>query len=146
MVDRVVNHVLIIIAMEAEAKPLLDHLSLQPVESNVPFAVHKIYSGKYKDYRVSLVTSGHDKKYGVDSVGTTPAAIATFSSVAQLNPDLIINAGTAGGYAAKTANIGDVFIGTDIRHHDRRIPIPGFDEYGRGNHFGLQVPHLVQAS
>lgn len=28
--------------------------------------------------------------------------------------------------------IGDCYIGTSFVHHDRRIPIPGFDTYGVG--------------
>ena len=40
--------------------------------------------------------------------------------------DLVINAGTAGGFSRKGAAIGDAFISTGIKHHDRRIAIPGF--------------------
>lgn len=58
----------------------------------------------------------------------------------------MINAGTAGGYKSKGAAIGDVFIGSHIRHHDRRIPIPGFQEYGIGDHHGLTIPHIVEVS
>lgn len=72
------------------------------------------------------------------------AAVVAFASIEQLKPDLIINAGTAGGYKSKGAAIGDVFIGTNIRNHDRRIPIPGFKEYGIGDHHGVNVPNLVK--
>jgi hypothetical protein len=81
-----------------------------------------------------------------DGILSSIAAIAAFASISQLQPDLVINAGTAGGYKAKGAAIGDVFIGSHIRHHDRRIPIPGFKEYGVGDHHGLTIPHVVEVS
>ena len=35
---------------------------------------------------------------GVDSVGTISASLVTYASIQALKPDLIINAGTAGGF------------------------------------------------
>lgn len=35
---------------------------------------------------------------GVDSVGTIPASLVTYVSIQALQPDLVINAGTAGGF------------------------------------------------
>ena len=133
-------HVLILIAMEAEAAPLLSKLDLPQIPLDVcewhPFLA---YSGKYKDLRVSIVTNGKSKcKEGegepVDNVGTTPAALATFVAINSLKPSLIINAGTAGGFRSKGAEIGDTYISTILRHHDRRITIPGWDNYAKGHH------------
>lgn len=39
-------------------------------------------------------------------------------------PDLLISAGTAGGFKAQGGAIGDVYISKAVMHHDRRIPIP----------------------
>ena len=41
-----------------------------------------------------------------------------------LRPDLILSVGTAGGFAARGAAIGDVFVATGFANHDRRIPLP----------------------
>lgn len=35
---------------------------------------------------------------GVDSIGTVSASLVTYASIEALKPDLIINAGTAGGF------------------------------------------------
>lgn len=35
---------------------------------------------------------------GVDSVGTISVSLVTYASIQALKPDLIINAGTAGGF------------------------------------------------
>jgi nucleoside phosphorylase len=39
-------------------------------------------------------------------------------------PDLLISAGTAGGFKARGGEIGDVYISKAVMHHDRRIAIP----------------------
>lgn len=52
--------------------------------------------------------------------------------------------GTAGGFHAKGGIVGDVYISSEFKHHDRRIAIPGFTEYGIGNHPATPVPNLVQ--
>lgn len=39
---------------------------------------------------------------GVDSVCTVPASLVTYASIQALQPDLIINAGTAGGFKVHT--------------------------------------------
>lgn len=54
--------------------------------------------------------------------------MATFLALQKLDgdADLLINAGTCGGFQAMGAEIGDVFFTTASAHHDRRIPIPNF--------------------
>jgi 5'-methylthioadenosine nucleosidase len=47
-----------------------------------------------------------DPRFGVDSVGTVPAAIATYAALTALKPDLLLNAGTAGGFKARRADGG----------------------------------------
>jgi 5'-methylthioadenosine nucleosidase len=71
------------------------------------------------------------------------AALNTYIAVQRLHPDIIINAGTVGGFRRKSAEIGDVFISTQIKHHDRRIPIPGFVEYGKGHYHAIPTPNLI---
>eukprot|EP00606_Chrysophyceae_sp_TOSAG23-5_P000111 GSChrysophyteH2.ASY1.ANO1.1540.1 assembled CDS len=146
-------HVLVLIAMEAEASPLLAALELPETALDHPWAPCKAYSGTYKGMRVSVVTNG--KWTGttsdgvveapVDNVGTTPAAIAAFVAISQFKPTLIINAGTAGGFKAKGASIGDTFISTMMRHHDRRITIPGWDNYAKGHHASHPCDNLRKA-
>ena len=72
----------------------------------------------------SNVCAGKDAEHNVDNVGTVPAALTTYLACQQYKPDLIISVGTAGGFKAQEAAIGDVFVGTTTVNHDRRIPIP----------------------
>lgn len=117
--------------------PFVEHLGLTKdetiFESHLPFAA---FSGQFKDGNVTVITNGKDTVYetGVDNVGTVPAALATYLALHKLQDDvdLLINAGTAGGFQRMGAAIGDVFLTTGVSHHDRRIPIPGFTSYGIG--------------
>ena len=71
-----------------------------------------------------------------------PAALMTYLAVQAFSPDAVISAGTAGGFRARGAAIGDVFVSTRMLNHDRRIPIPGFDAYGVGAYAALPTPAL----
>ena len=70
------------------------------------------------------VCAGKDAEHSVDNVGTVPAALTTYLACQQYKPDLLVSVGTAGGFKAQGAAIGDVFVGTTTVNHDRRIPIP----------------------
>jgi len=139
-----IKHIAVIIAMEAEGKPLIEHLNLQKIQNITPFAPCVVYQGEFDGGKVSVVLAGKDHRYGTDCVGTTPASIATFVAVNDLRPDILISAGTAGGFKREGAVIGDCFIGSHFVHHDRRIPIPGFDAYGIGARDGILCPNLIK--
>jgi 5'-methylthioadenosine nucleosidase len=61
---------------------------------------------------------------GVDHIGTVPAALTTYLAIQAFRPDVVISAGTCGGFAARGAAIADVFVSTRMVNHDRRIPLP----------------------
>lgn len=132
--------VVVFVAMEAEATPFVEHLGLSNITKNffprqTPF--HSFQGTYNNDYTVTVVTNGKDRIYdtGVDNCGTVPAAVASFLTLQKIgeeNVDLVINAGTCGGFKRKGAEIGSVYLTTAVAHHDRRIPIPSFDEYGIG--------------
>lgn len=143
--EKTITNILVVVAMEAEAAPFLAHLNLQPVKCDAPFAPCSIHSGTYKNCNINVVTNGKCPTFHVDNVGTTPAALSTFLAVNQLRPDLVINAGTAGGFKRKGAAIGDPFIATRLKHHDRRIPIPGFTEYGIADHKTVSCANLISS-
>mmetsp|Transcript_24058 Transcript_24058/g.34462 ORF Transcript_24058/g.34462 Transcript_24058/m.34462 type:complete len:250 (+) Transcript_24058:24-773(+) len=143
-----VTHIVVLIAMEAEAKPLLEAYKLQQQKFKLfSSAPSVVYTGESHngDCRLSVVTNGKCSSFGVDNVGTTPATVSAMAAIAELKPCLIINAGTAGGFKSKGATIGDAFISTKCANHDRRIPIPGFTEYGIGFQDSTPCPKLIEA-
>ncbi|PUZ62515.1 hypothetical protein GQ55_4G364300 [Panicum hallii var. hallii] len=142
-----ISRVLIVMAMEKEAMPLVNKFKLVEAparESIFPKgAPWTRFYGIYKDLHLDLVMPGKDAVFGVDSVGTVSAALVTYASIQALKPDLIINAGTAGGFKAKGASVKDVFLASDVAFHDRRIPIPVFDMYGIGARKTFAAPNIL---
>ncbi|XP_039045130.1 5'-methylthioadenosine nucleosidase-like isoform X3 [Hibiscus syriacus] len=95
-----ISSILIVIAMQTEALPVVNKLKLvenphSPFPEGVPW-VH--YHGTYKDIVIHLVWPGKDLSLGVDNIGTVSASLVTYASIQALQHDLIINAGTAGGF------------------------------------------------
>eukprot|EP00884_Botryococcus_braunii_P016712 jgi/Botrbrau1/3724/Bobra.0363s0009.1 len=145
--DTVVKTVLVLIAMEAEAAPAVVELGLtrdDPPRIKPP-APCISYSGTKFGLNIHLVCNGKCTVYGVDNVGTVPAALTAYLAAQEFRPDLVISAGTAGGFGSKGAAIGDVFLATGFANHDRRIPIPGFLEYGRWAYDAIPAPMLKAA-
>jgi len=134
--------------MQDEALPLIDTLGLQFDESIFPRSVpFRAFRGWYEKCQITLVTNGHDNVYGtgVDNVGTVPASLATYLILEKLNgtADIVVNAGTCGGFKRKGAQIGDVFLTSAVANHDRRIPIPEFIPYGVGRLNTANVSQLA---
>ncbi|XVF45460.1 hypothetical protein PTKIN_Ptkin02bG0208400 [Pterospermum kingtungense] len=150
MVAEAENHpissILIIIAMQTEAIPVVNKFQLtENPHSLFPKGVPWVhYHGTYKDITLNLIWPGKDLTLGVDSVGTISSSLVTYASIQASKPDLIINAGTAGGFKAKGAGIGDVFLISHVAFHDRRIPIPVFDLYGVGLRQAFSTPNLLK--
>ena len=142
--------VVVAIAMEAEANPFIEHLNLSMDDEffpkNTPFVA---YRGRHNECHITVVTNGKDHVYetNVDNCGTVPAAMATYLALEKLNgaADLLINAGTCGGFQAMGAAIGDVYFTTASANHDRRIPIPSFDKYGVGRLDSIATATMADA-
>jgi len=135
--------ILILIAMNDEALPAIKSLGLSPLpkQGKMPFM---LYGGEHQGKKIVLMTSGKDAKYNVDNVGTQVASSMATVGIQQFSPDIVINAGTAGAFSEAKSTIGSVYIGSIIKYHDRRIPIPGFEEYGKGDYESVNIPESVK--
>lgn len=150
-----VRHVALVIAMEAEAAPLRSALGATPLASppwaaNLPMRLSRASAAGPRP-AVTLAVNGTDPSTGVDAIGSTAAALATHLALADslaVHPsaayraaggdagpvELVLSVGTAGGWQRAGAAIGDVYVAHDrFVCHDRRIPIPGFDQLGLAN-------------
>ncbi|CAM8971786.1 unnamed protein product [Rhodiola kirilowii] len=141
-----ISSILFIVAMQTEALPLVEKFGLtEDCDSRFPEGVPWVtYHGTYKELTIDLIRPGKDPNLGVDSVGTISASLITYASIQAFKPDLIINAGTAGGFKAKSASVGDVFLASEVAFHDRRIPIPVFDLYAVGLRPALSAKNLAK--
>ncbi|KAI6677624.1 hypothetical protein NL676_038420 [Syzygium grande] len=140
--ERPISTIVFIIAMDAEALPILKRFNLAEDSTFFPGLPWIRYHGFYKDLQLNVIWPGKDLVLGVNNIGTIPAALVTYASVQALKPDLIINAGTAGGYMSKGADIKDVFLVSSVAFHHRRIPLPGRDLYGVGRRQSFSTPVL----
>ena len=142
-----VRTIAVIIAMEAEAAPLVEHLKLVKArESPLPGPIPAlVFSGDVHGAKVHVVTNGKSAAFGVDCVGTVPASLTAYGICLALKPDILVNAGTAGGFKAMGGAIGDVYLASAFKNHDRRIPIPGFDTYAIGAVDAFPTPALRAA-
>ncbi|EOA17803.1 hypothetical protein CARUB_v10006197mg [Capsella rubella] len=143
---RAVSTIVFIVAMQKEAQPLINRLRLVK-EVSTPFpkeVTWVLFKGMYKDLNVNIVCPGKDATLEVESVGTVPASLVTYASIQAIRPDLIINAGTAGGFKAKGACISDVYVVSSVAFHDRRIPVPVLDIYGVGMRKAFPTPNLIK--
>ena len=134
---------MIVMAMGAEAAPVLDALDASPIEAvpPLPFAWYRATRGGCE---VVVAVNGRDARHAVDKIGTQPAALNTYLVVERHRPDLVITAGTAGGWARAGGEIGDVYLSLDrFVYHDRRIAIPGYDEYGIGSYPAVDARGLA---
>ncbi len=137
-----------IFAMRAEGAGLIDRLGLQERGRLDPDLPACWFSGRVeggpdgRDLEVAIAFAGEDPQHGCDRIGTTPATLTAYLLCREFRPDLLINAGTCGGFQRAGASIGSIFVGGgDFLFHDRRIPLPKFDEFGIG-----RIPALVDES
>ena len=161
----IIKTIAVLVAMEAEAAPLVSLLGLKPCPKSHRHAPlpSVVRSGvllenddggtknvqhqqqkkkKKKRCEVVVATCGADSTHGVDSVGTVNAALCAYEILKTHEPDVLINAGTAGGFREKGACIGDVFLVDEVKYHDRRIPIPTFTKYGVGAIRTAETPNM----
>jgi len=141
-----IKHALILMAMKGEAAPLIDSLNLKKrnnvFRKEIPF---EAYQGDVENLHVTLIVGGKDKDLNVDNVATQPATLMTYLGIEHFNPDIVINAGTAGGFSSQGCKIGDVYLSEgEFCYHDRRIPIPGFDKYGIGSYPSFDTSEIAK--
>ncbi|NNE74144.1 MAG: hypothetical protein HKN26_10805 [Acidimicrobiales bacterium] len=145
---------LLMMAMEAEADPVRRALGItatgRPVHPRFPFVLYHqagraIGAGVTTDIAVAVY--GTDPRFGVDAIGTQPAAVATTLAAAETEPTLIVSAGTAGGFANRGGAIGSVYLSAaPVVFHDRRIPLGAFEPYGVGSYPTIGTDKIAEAA
>jgi len=138
------NRITLIMAMEDEAKPIIEELGLNHKGKLLNPLPMEFYECRYKSLNINLITSGKCDRFNVDHIGPQAAILNTATAIGQLQPDLIINPGTAGGFASAGGQIGDVYLSYPlVCFHDRRIPLPGFDAYGIGSYYCFDTREMA---
>lgn len=131
--------VMLVVAMESEASPLIRQFKLHEVKNAFPGMPMKAYSGKYHHLDVFLVLNGLDPTYHVANIGTEAATLSTYLGIQYDHPDLVISIGTAGGIQPNGAALQDIYASTTINFFDRRIAVEPFTAYGTGAYPSAQL-------
>ncbi|MGS2721401.1 5'-methylthioadenosine/S-adenosylhomocysteine nucleosidase [Paraglaciecola aestuariivivens] len=77
----------------------------------------KVYVGTLSGVQVAIVKCG---------IGKVAAAVSTTLMINHFKPDYVINTGSAGGFSTHL-NIGDIVIGTELKHHDADLTHFGYE-------------------
>lgn len=139
------RRVALVMAMRAEALPIV--AALGAVERPaVPPLVSRWFVSESHGAEILIAVNGVDRRFGVDSIGTEAAALTTYLVIGEFRPELVVSAGTAGGWQRSGASIGDVYLSEgSVVHHDRRIDLAGFAEYGIGRYPVVPTRRLAEA-
>lgn len=126
--------ILLIMAMEAEAKPVISNLRLKPSEKKIDNYPCHLYKGELNKHELLLVVNGtYPTEPKVSLIGTDAGSLSCFLGINLFKPDLVINLGTAGGKLKSGMKIGDTILANTVYFHDRRVGIPGYSERALGS-------------
>lgn len=140
-----ITKIAIIVAMAVEADSIISSLKMTKLENFFDKRLPLIAFQTNDEHDVLLVINGKCPIYGVDRIGTQAATLASWETIRIFNPDLIISAGTAGGFKNKEAKIGDVYVGTNsFKYHNRHIPVTDFEEFQIGNYKCVEAPNMAK--
>lgn len=144
--ERPIKNLVILMAMQEEAQPLIDNLELLENSAALhPKLPMRCFQKKIGSLSLFVVVSGLDKRHKVDNIGSEAATLMAYEAITELQPDLIISAGTAGGFAQKGAQIGTIYISEEhFVYHDRHVPLPGFVESAVGKYPAYPVSRLAK--
>jgi nucleoside phosphorylase len=139
-----VRRVAVVMAMRAEAAPVLEAFGTRPADPPAP-RFHEWHRARRGGVEVLVAVNGVDPRSGVDAIGTEPAVLHTTAVIDHFAPDLVVSAGTAGGWRRAGGAVGDVYLShPHVVRHDRRIDLAGFDRYGIGSHPVLPARGLAE--
>lgn len=133
-----IRRVAFLFAMSAEGTGFARRLGLEDQGDLDPALPAHWLSGRVSGERggfleVAVGFAGTDPEHGVDRIGTIPATLAAHLLIRRFEPDLLVNAGTCGGFKARGARVGSTYLGSKaFLFHDHRVPLPGFDAFGVG--------------
>lgn len=141
-----IKNVTLLMAMQQEAQPIIDSLELIEADRAIhPQLPMRCYQKQLGSFQLSLIVSGIDDRHQVDNIGSEAATLMAYEAITQLKPDLLISAGTAGGFAKKGAQIGTIYVSEEhFVYHDRHVPLPGFDQSAVGKYPAIKASRLAK--
>lgn len=138
--------ILLVVAMQEEAEPIIRKLHLTPKRSPDPRLPMKIYRGKQGQAEIELVLNGIDPVYDAENIGTQPAVLSTYLGITHFNPDIIISVGTAGGRPEFNVQLGHIYLSKKIYFYRRQFHSPQYKLYGAGGYESMPSDNLLKVA
>ncbi len=135
-----IKKVLLVVAMDSEAQPIINTLQLKPLNHSFSGLPMRGYVGKQGNKEILLIKNGQDPVNKVQNIGTQAATLSTYLGIEYFHPDFIISIGTAGAVVESGAALMDIYLSQAIYFFDRRIPMKGYENYGRGAYPSTPLP------
>ena len=102
-----IKQVLFVMAMQEEANNFITRFGLTELDQSHLGMPTRFYRNATRDgLNIGLVVSGVDPRFRCAAVGTTPAVLATYLGIETFKPEIVVNAGTCGGFKAKGCAMG----------------------------------------
>ncbi len=128
-VDRPIGCVALLFAMEEEGRPIAERLSLGEAEQLHEHLPARIRRGRLDSLEIIHCINGVDPIHGVDRIGTESATLTAWLLAETCRPDLLVNAGTCGGFESRGGSIGQAYLASgDLLYNDHKVPIPAYKE------------------
>lgn len=142
--SKAIKKIAILFAMGTEAKQTINAFNMTEIKNFFdPRLKLKCYKTTIKQDEIFLIVN--DIYKGIYRVGTQAAALMAWETIKLIKPDIIISAGTAGGFSETGACIGTVYLSTNkIYYYDRNIPLGDYEKYGRGEYKSLEAPFAAK--
>ncbi len=129
--------ILLVMAMREEAEPVIQRLGLKEKQRALdPRDPMRVFTGRVGSRKLVLILNGKGPREPyLNLTGPVAAAMTTAQAIRTFSPDLVINAGTAGGFGSRGLSVGDVALSRAIVFHDRHSPFGGArEEYALGRY------------
>lgn len=137
-----IKKVLVVVAMDTEAQPIISALHLHQLPHSFSDLPMRGYVGQQGRVRILLIMNGQDPVNKVQNIGTEAATLSTYLGIEYFHPELIVSIGTAGGVVENGSALMDIFLSKQIYFVDRRIPMKGYYNYGRGGYKSISLPFI----
>lgn len=126
-----------IIAMNSEAKKILHKLKM--TSSLINDKINHFYC-EYKGHSITLSVMKKINK--IEQIGYIPSCICTTEIIKTIQPDLILNVGTAGGIKKKGVELKDLVLADSVLYHNHFMP-DYFNEYSLNKRNCFKIPQLT---
>jgi len=141
-----IKKIALLMAMYDEAQPIINSLALvESKEALHPELPMRCFEKTVGSFKLSLVISGLDQRHEVDNIGSEAATLMAYETITQLKPDLVISAGTAGGFSKRGAKVGTIYVSEEhFVYHDRHVPLEGFAQSAVGKYPAAKISRLAK--